>query len=227
MAIIPGTHRRMLDVMTTGLSMAKFFYSPSIMSLQVQPIPTSEVFRTEPERPCGYSHAHWRKIQKERKQRLAQNPVTIRMSREMIIDRIHDDLGDCMAYLSHVDQFAGGYWNEAGSATAAPEECLPEALTFADIDRVINMCGAPARPPRYDLYWHQLGNGQVYELPELDAYSMAALGTDGRRILVVPKDALDEWYRMLIDAGIDVRLQPRFRQAASQDSGQSDPGGVA
>lgn len=112
MAIIPGDRRRLMDLMMTGLSMAKIFYSSSSLALLEKPIPTEEVFRIEPERRSGYSQAHWHKIQKERKQRLARNPVTIKMSRQLFVEQQSADQVDAMRYLLEVQQFAGGYWNE-------------------------------------------------------------------------------------------------------------------
>jgi hypothetical protein len=93
---------RILDVMTTGMSMARLFYSPSIMSLLEQPIPTREFYAIKPERPHGYSQSHWRKIQKERWKRAAGRPRTFgsREWREQYECRFDcsTDAADAMVY---------------------------------------------------------------------------------------------------------------------------------
>jgi hypothetical protein len=78
---------------------------------------------------------------------------------------------------------------------------------FREAMRIID--ALPKPPMGIDLYGNPLIN-QAYEL-NWPSNAHAWIGAKTRRVIVVPKDDIDHWYRALLDAGAYVRLEPRIR----------------
>lgn len=81
-------------------------------------------------------------------------------------------------------------------------------LTFDSIREAMDRF-PPMPTLRFDLYAHDLG-GQAYEL-NLDPMMATAMGSDGRRLLIVPRDHIERWAYELQRLGVDVRVEPRHR----------------
>jgi hypothetical protein len=93
----------------------------------------------------------------------------------------------------------GNMWdgNTATTASATP----PAQLTLEKLLETMREIERKFPPPvRVDLYGHDLGD-QTYELNR---------SAKERRFIVVPRNELDKTYHMLRDAGVDVRLEPRY-----------------
>jgi hypothetical protein len=86
--------------------------------------------------------------------------------------------------------------NQAGTLTV---EKIREAMRLVDSipkPPMIDLYGAPFIDKAYEINW--------------PSNAHAWIGAKRRKVIVVPEMQLDDWFRKLKDAGIDVRLEPRY-----------------
>ena len=78
-------------------------------------------------------------------------------------------------------------------------------------------------PPAYDLYPHDLDPERCYEIKTLDeSFKGAFPRTCCRKMLVVPRLRLEAIYYQMRDAGLDVRLEPRYGSQSDALSKQGE-----
>jgi hypothetical protein len=95
------------------------------------------------------------------------------------------------------------------SNSIAPSSATLTIEALESIQRA--MRDIPPRPA-IDLYGHALGTDQCFTIDvpeELRPFSLS-----GRQLVIVPETRIDEIYRELRAAGVDVRLKPRMSACA-------------
>lgn len=94
------------------------------------------------------------------------------------------------------------------------------------IEETMKRLGPPPPLTSFDVYAHPTIT-EAYELnlektlPDL----MPIFQPRGRRTLIVPKDRLKEIVRSLMEAGADVRIEPRYGAPSVETQGANDGSG--
>ncbi len=102
-----------------------------------------------------------------------------------------------------------GTGSNASNVTDAP------TLTIEKIRALMDSIPKLPPMPKFDLFGSEHID-KAYELRTDLFPEMQLPGSEGRRMLVVPKRDLMRWYYDLQNAGVDVRLEPRAASAAGE-----------
>lgn len=97
-------------------------------------------------------------------------------------------------------------WGESNTtARNVPEN----SLTLEKLQAAMRIVRDLPPPPRIDLYPQDLDAQQVFKI-DSSRLPHAPFTKSGREMWLAPRARLNEVYRAMLDAGVDVRLEPRY-----------------